>query len=62
MMGSVPETVSALALSWKTDCLWKCLLQDALSMLRLTDGGCCDFILALVPFLAEYDAFGRDFT
>ena len=62
MMGSVPETVLALALSWKADCLWICLAQDALSMLRLTDGGCCDLNSAHVPFLAAYEAFGHGFT
>lgn len=62
MMGSVLETVSDLAPSWKTDCLWRCLVQDALSMLRLTDGGCFDLNSALVPSLAEYEAFGHGFT
>lgn len=50
MMGSVPETVVALAISWKTDCLRRCLVQDEVSMLRLTDGGFC------------YEAFGRAST
>ncbi len=60
MMGSVPETVLALALSWKTDCLGSFLVQDALSMLRLFVGGFCrNLNEAFVPFLAEYEAFGH---
>lgn len=47
----------ALALSWKTDCLWRCLVQDTLSMLRRSDGGRCDLNSALVLFLDEYDKF-----
>lgn len=52
----------ALALSGKTDCLWRSLVQDALNMLRLSDGGCCDLNSAHVPLLAEYEAFGHGFT
>lgn len=61
MMGSVPETFLALALSWKTDCLRRCLAQDAQNTLRLTDGGWFDLISAFVPYLAEYEVFGHGF-
>lgn len=35
MMGCVPETVLALALSWNTDCFGRCLAQDAPGMMAV---------------------------